>query len=179
MAQIRVTGGIAVIMLGGEYESGLAAIRQATAENPNSVHVLGYAGVGAFWAGEIEEAEGYLLRAIRLNPNDLVIHWSLTRMAHIRILQGRFEEALDWASRAYAVSPTNAVNQTMLVAANAFLGRLDEAARWAGVLHRVSPETTFANIRRGHQTMRDPRQVEVVIEGLRLAGMREDEISPA
>ncbi len=58
-ANIRVTGGISVIMLGGEYESGLAAIRQATAENSNSVHVLGYAGVGALWAGEVEEAEGY------------------------------------------------------------------------------------------------------------------------
>ncbi len=156
-------------MLGGEYESGLAAIRQATAENPNSVHVLGYAGVGALWASEIEEAEGYFLRAVRLNPNDHASHWTLTRMAHIRILQGRFEEALDWASRAYAVSPSNAITHSMLVAANAFLGRLDEAARWVEALRKVSPETSFANIRRGHQMMRDQRQVEVVIEGLRLA----------
>ena len=174
-ANIRVTGGISVIMLGGEYESGLAAIRQATAENPNSVHVLGYAGVGALWAGEVEEAEGYFLRAVRLNPNDYVSHWTLTRLAHIRILQGRFEEALDWASRAYAVSPSNAVTHTMLVAANAFLGRLEEAARWAEALRKVTPETNFANIRRGHQMMRDQRQIEVVIEGLRLAGMPEEE----
>jgi len=170
-ANIRVTGGISVIMLGGEYETGLAAIRQATTENPNSVHVLGYAGVGALWAGEIEEAEGYLLRAVGLYRNDYVSHWSLTRLAHIRILQGRYVEALDWASRAYAVSPSNAVTHSMLVAANAFLGRIEEAARWAEALRRVSPETTFANIRRGNQTMRDQRQVEVLIEGLRLAGM--------
>lgn len=170
-ANIRVTGGISVIMLGGEYETGLAAIRQATTENPNSVHVLGYAGVGALWAGEIEEAEGYLLRAVGLYRNDYVSHWSLTRLAHIRILQGRYEEALDWASRAYAVSPSNAVTHSMLIAANAFLGRIEEAARWAEALRRVSPETTFANIRRGNQTMRDQRQVEVLIEGLRLAGM--------
>jgi TolB-like protein/Flp pilus assembly protein TadD len=174
-ANIRVTGGIAVIMLGGEYESGLAAIRQATAENPNSVNVLGYAGVGTLWASEVEEAEGYFLRALRLNPNDHSSQWALTRMAHIRILQGRFEEALDWASRAYAVSPTNAIAHSMLAAANAFLGRREDAARWAEALRRVSPETTSASIRRGHRMMRDQRQVEVIVEGLRLAGMPEDD----
>lgn len=174
-ANIRVTGGISVIMLGGEYESGLAAIRQAVAENPNSVNVLGYAGVGALWAGEVEEAEGYFLRAVRLNPNDYVSHWTLTRLAHIRIVQGRFEEALDWASRAYAASPSNALTHAILVAANAFLGRLEEAGRWAEALRKVSPETSFASIRRGNQMMRDQRQVEVLIEGLRLAGMPEDE----
>ena len=62
----------------------------------------------------------------------------------------------------------------MLVADNAFLGRLEEATRWADALRKVSPETTFANIRRGHQMMRDQRQVEVVIEGLRLAGMADE-----
>jgi TolB-like protein/Tfp pilus assembly protein PilF len=174
-ANIRVTGGIGVIMLGGEYESGLAAIRQATAENPNSVNVLGYAGVGALWASEVEEAEGYFLRALRLNPNDYSSQWALTRMAHIRLLQGRFEEALDWASRSYAVSPSNAITHSMLVAANAFLGRLEDAARWTEALHKMSPETTFASIRRGCQMMRDQRQVEVVIEGLRLGGMPEED----
>jgi TolB-like protein len=173
-ANLRVLGGCAVILLGGEYESGLAAIRLATAANPNSVNVLTYAGVTAFWAGEVEESEGYLQRALRLNANDHASHWALTRMAHIRILQGRFEEALDWASRGYAVSPSNAITHSMLAAANAFLGRRTEAAHWVEVLRKSSPETSFASIRRGHQTMRDPRQVELIIEGLGLAGMAED-----
>jgi adenylate cyclase len=174
-ANTRVTGGIGVIMLGGEYDSGMAAIRQATAENPNSINVLGFAGVGAFWASEIDEAEGYFLRAVRLNCNDHSGQWILTRMAHIRILQGRFEEALDWANRAYVVSPSNPITHSMLVTANAFLGRLDAAARWVDVLRKASPETKFASIRRGHQMIRDQRQVEVVIEGLRLGGMPDDE----
>ena len=95
-------------------------------------------------------------------------------MAHIRILQGRFEEALDWASQSHSVSPSNAITHSMLAAANAFLGRRAEAARWVDALRKISPETTFASIRRGCQMMRDQRQVEVVIEGLRLAGMSED-----
>ncbi|MEX0859636.1 MAG: adenylate/guanylate cyclase domain-containing protein, partial [Cucumibacter sp.] len=172
-ANIRVTGGVAVILLGGEYESGMAAIRQAIADNPSSVNVLGYAGVGALWASELEEAEGYFLKALRLNPNDHSSQWVLTRMAHIRLLQGQFEEALGWASRSYAVSPSNAVTHSMLVASNAFLGRREEAARWAAALRKVSPETTFASIRRGCQMMRDQHQVEVVIEGLRMAGLPE------
>lgn len=174
-ANTRVTGGITVIMLGGEYESGMAAIRQGTIENPNSISVLGFAGVGAFWASEIEEAERYFLRAVQLNSNDYASQWILTRMAHIRILQGRFEEALDWASRAYAVSPSNPVTHSMLVAGNAFLGRLEAAARWREALVKVSPETSFASIRRGHRMVRDQRQIEIIIEALRLAGMAEHE----
>jgi Tfp pilus assembly protein PilF len=75
-----VTVGTTVILLGGEYESGMAAIRQATADNPNSVNVLGYAGVAALWAGEVEEAEGYFQRALRLNPNDAVARENLQRV---------------------------------------------------------------------------------------------------
>ena len=174
-ANTRVTGGIGVIMLGGEYDNGMAAIRRATVENPNSINVLGFAGVGAFWASELAEAEAFFLRAVRLNSNDHSGQWILTRMAHIRIMQARFEEALDWASRAYAVSPSNPINLSMLVAANVYLGRIEEGKRWTVALQTVSPETTFASIRRGHQMMRDPRQVEVVIEALRLAGMPEGE----
>lgn len=174
-ANTRAVAGTAAILLGGDHGSGMAAIRQATAENPNSVNVLTHAGVGSLWAGELKEAEDYFLRAVRLNPTDYASQWALTRMAHIRLLQGHFEEALDWANRAHAVAPGNAINHTMLIAANAFLGRLDEAAHWREALRKVSPETTFASIRRGQQMMRDPRQIEVVIEGLRLAGMPEDE----
>ena len=137
--------------------------------------MLAFGGIASFWAGEYDDAERYLLRAVRLNPNDYSGQWILTRLAHLRIYQGRFEEALDWASRAYAVAPGNPITHTMLVAANAHLGRLPEAGRWVEVLRRSSPETTFARIRLGYQMMRDPRQVEVVIDGLRLAGMPDDE----
>jgi adenylate cyclase len=135
--------------------------------------VLGYAGVGALWAAEVDEAEGYLLRAVGLNLNDHVSHWSLTRLAHIRIIQGNFEDALEWANRAYAASPTNAITHQMLIAANVSLGRLDDATRWTQALRTLSPESTFASIRLGHHMMRDQRHVEVVIDGLRLAGMPE------
>jgi hypothetical protein len=40
-------------------------------------------------------------------------------------------------------------------------------------MRKASPETDFASIRRGHRMIRDQRQVEMVIEGLRLAGMPE------
>ena len=63
----------------------------------------------------------------------------------------------------------------MLVAANAFLARREEAARWARALMKASPEMTFASLRRGHQMFRDQRQIEVIIEGLRLGGTPGDE----
>jgi len=169
-ANSRAVAGLAVIILGQEYDSGMAAIRQAVSENPNGINLLGHSGVGAFWSAELEEAEGYFLRAVRLNPNDHAGQWILTRMGHIRLLQGKFEEAADWANRAHAVAPSNEVAHLVLIAANGHLGRQSEAARWVAALYKLSPEISFSSIRRGN-LMRDPRQIEVLIEGMKRAGM--------
>jgi TolB-like protein len=171
-ANTRAVAGLASIILGQEYDSGMAAIRQAVNENPNGINLLGHSGVGAFWSGELKEAEGYFLRAVRLNPNDHAGQWILTRLAHIRLIDGRYEEALEWASRAHAVAPANAVTHCMLIAANAYLGRQEDAERWVAALGKLSPETSFTSIRRGN-LVRDPHQNEVLIQGMMLAGMRE------
>jgi TolB-like protein len=50
-ANTRAMAGTAVLLLGSDHGPGMAAIRQATAQNPNSVNVLTHAGVGSFWGG--------------------------------------------------------------------------------------------------------------------------------
>ncbi len=171
-ANTRAISGLAVIILAEEYELGIMALRQAVAENPNSVNVLGYAGVGALRGGDLEEADRYLMRAIGLNASDFISHWLFTGMAHVRLAQGRFEDAAEWAARSQAVDPLNQVTHWMLVAANAHLGRMEEARRWARALHEIAPEVTQERVRRG-QSMKDPHRIDVVIEGLRMAGLPE------
>lgn len=61
----------------------------------------------------------------------------------------------------------------MLVAANAHLDRLDEARRYLSELQRINPTLTITKLRLG-QHARDPWRVEVLFQGLRLAGLPED-----
>jgi hypothetical protein len=93
-------------------------------------------------------------------------------MAHIRMAEGRYEEALDWAMRSQAINAGYDANHWMLIAANAFLGRMDEAQRHLAGLEEISPSVSLERIRRGQHAI-DPHRIEVLIEGMRMAGMRE------
>jgi adenylate cyclase len=161
-----------LIQSGRDYGAGIALLRRAIAENPNNVVVLLYAGVGMLLGGDLGEAADYLQRALRLNPNELGTHWLLTGMAHVRMAEGRYEEALDWATRSQAVNAGYDANHWMLIAANAYLGRMDEARKHIASLEAISPGVSLARIRRGQHPI-DPHRIDVLIDGMRLAGLPE------
>ncbi len=155
-----------------EYRNGTALLRRAIAENPNNAIVLQSAGIGSLLAGDLGEAADYLQRALRLNPNEFGTHWQLTGMAHIRMAEGRYEEALEWATRSQAVNSGYDANHWMLIAANAHLGRMDEARKHIAALEAISPGANLARIRRGQHSI-DPHRIDVLIDGMRLAGLPE------
>jgi TolB-like protein/Tfp pilus assembly protein PilF len=171
-AHVRAVAGLALMTLGDEFDTGMLALRQAANENPNSVPVLAHTGIGAIKGGDLAEAESYLLRAISLNQMEYGGQWLLGGMAHVKIAQGDYLAALEWATRTHAVNQHNQPTHWMLAAANAYLGRKEEAKSWCDSLQALLPGTTIASIRRG-QHMRDPRRIEVILDGLRLAGLPE------
>ncbi len=155
-----------------EYDGALDLVLRAVSENPNDSLALGAAGVACLFAGDLSEAYGYQLRALTLSPNEYRAHGQLTCVSHIRMAEGRFEEALEWAQRSLAVSSYYTPTYWMLAAGNAHLRRLDEARHYARELLRLNPDLTIARLRLG-QHARDMRRVEIVFEGLRLAGFPE------
>jgi adenylate cyclase len=164
--------GFNLLEIGREYETGVALLRLAVSENPNSPDVLNCAGVGCLLGGDLSEAADYLQHALRLDPNGFGTHWQLTGMAHIRMAEGRYEEALDWALRSQAINAGYDATHWMLIAANAYLGRMDEARKYLTALKVISPGISLARIRRGQNSV-DPHRIDVLIEGMRLAGMPE------
>ncbi len=165
-------GGFVLLQIAHEYESGLAVLRRALRENPNNSEVLNLAGIGELMGGDLTLAEQCLERALRLDPNGFGTHWQMTGMAHIRMAEGRYDEALDWAKRSQAINPHYDATHWMLIAANAHLGRLDEAHGHIAGLLAISPNASLTRIRQG-QHPRDPHRIEVLIDGMRLAGLAE------
>ena len=161
-----------LIQMGKEYGVGIALVRRALAENPNNGSILANAAICALLGGDLGEAADYLQRALRLNPNEFGAHWRMTGMAHIRMAEGRYEEALDWATRSQAINSGYDPTYWMLIAANAHLGRMEEARRHVAGLEEISPGVSLERIRRGQHSI-DPHRIEVLIEGMRMAGMRE------
>lgn len=164
--------GFVLVHMAREYEEGFALLRRAVAENPNSTLVLNCIGVASLLGGDLDEGEAFLKHAVELNPADLGTHWQLSGIAHIQIVQGRYEEALGFASRSLAANPGYDPTYWMLIAGNAYLGNMDVARGYIRGLQGISPGVTLSRIRRG-QHARDPRRIDVLIEGMRLAGLAE------
>jgi tetratricopeptide (TPR) repeat protein len=161
------------VHLGLHYDEGFALLRRAVDENPNSAVILTSMGIACLLGGDLADAESHLQRAIRLNPNDFNTHWQHTGIAHIRMVEARYEEALEAANRSLGINSGYDATYWMLIAANAYLGRMDEARAALGKLREISPEVSLARIRRG-QVARDPYRIDVLIEGMRRAGMPEN-----
>jgi adenylate cyclase len=164
--------GFILLEIGLQYDEGFALLRRAAAESPNNVSVLTNLGIGCLLAGDLAEGEQLLQRAIALNPNEFGTHWQLTGIAHIRMAQRRFEEAIEAAGKSLAINSGYDATYWMLIAANAHLGRMDEARRYRERLQVLSPGVSLSRIRRGQHTA-DPDRIDVLIDGMRIAGLPE------
>jgi TolB-like protein/Tfp pilus assembly protein PilF len=171
-ASVLCNCGFLLLEIGLQYEDGFALLKRALAENPNNVGALTNMGIACLLSGDLEEGVIHLERAIKLNPNDIGTHWQLTGIAHIRMAQGRYEEALEVASRSLGVNGGYDATFWMLIAANAYLGRVEVARRYVAALQALSPGASLSRIRRG-QHAKDPHRIDVLIEGMRMAGMPE------
>jgi adenylate cyclase len=145
---------------------------RAVRENLNDSLALSAAGIINLFGGDLSAANDYQLRALTLSPNEYRAHGQITCVSHIRMAEGRYEEALEWAQRSLAVSPNYTPTYWMLAAGNAHLGRLKEAREHAGELLSLNPDLTITKLRIGQQA-RDNRRVEVLFDGMRLAGISE------
>jgi tetratricopeptide (TPR) repeat protein len=172
-ADARALAGHALIQLDEQYDTGMRVLRQALATNVNSITVLSYAGIGALRSCEFEAAETWFMRAIDLNIPDFAGHWMLTGMSQVCVCQQRHDEAIDWGKRALAVAPRSPIALWWLMVALAHSERVGEAKQLRPQLEEALPGCTIARYRRG-QTMRIQRYVELMVEGLRLAGVPED-----
>jgi TolB-like protein/class 3 adenylate cyclase len=162
--------GIILQLVAHEFDQGLLTIKRALELNPSNVAVQFFAGVGNLKGGNLDEALGFFHRAIELNPTDSA--GGMAGIAHANLLKGNYREALDWAARALVRNPNFGWIHWSVIAAYAYLGRMDEAKRAFAAYSQIFPDATLARIRNGQQT-KDPRRVEVLVEGLRLAGMPE------
>ncbi len=166
-------GGFVLLQIAREYDGGLAVLRRALLENPNNIDVLNLAGIGELMGGDLTAAAQCLERALRLDPNGFGTHWQMTGMAHIRMAEGRYAAALDWAVQSLAINPHYDPTHWMLIAANAHLGQLEEARRHVTGLLAITPKASLTRIRQGQQP-RDPHRLDVLIDGMRLAGLVEE-----
>ena len=168
-AMVLARCGIVLMQVGREYDQALLILEHALELNPNDAGVLVLVGIGQLVGGSMDEALAIFERTIRLNPGEK--YGAMQGIAAIQLYRKNYEEAATWARRALAENPNFNPNHWLLIAAYAHLGRLDEAKRALAKFQALVPTISIARIGRH---CRDSTRDDVVLDGLRLAGMPEE-----
>ena len=149
-----------------------AALDRALALNPNAARAWMARGYIHALRNEPGAAIEAIERARRLSPFDPLTFLYAFNIAAAHFAARRFEQAIEWADRALHEQPRMVAAMRSKVAANAYLGRLDEARAELSRVFAIDPKLTIAGL---HESLRyaAPEIVELVVTGLRLAGLPE------
>ena len=171
-ALIRFTYGRA-LLAAKAYEDALAELEVAIDLNPYLA--VNYCGIGDSLAyeGRFDEAIPYFQKAIELSPHD-PLRWafySYRALAHIFARQ--FEQAHEWARKATRVPNAHYWPFAHRVSALGHLRNQDDLGVAKDDLLQRVPDFCCSSARRRLFYVRDPAQLDLYVEGLRLAGIKD------
>jgi adenylate cyclase len=166
-----VCAGFVLVMVARDYAAGIDAVRRAVALNPGSAFVNFLAGTALVYGGEPESASGLLERAMALGPRDPSFFMYLMVAGWALLFSGHLNDALALAERSIGVYPDWDSVYWLLIPAYVQLGRLPEARAALPKYLALAPDATIAKLRR--LPFRKPEALEMVLDGLRQAGLPE------
>ncbi len=140
----------------GDRDFGLAVMQRAVEMNPGCIPALIYAATASMHWGRIGVAEAQYKQALRLAPHDPGQTHVMGGLSRIRMMQGRFDQALRWSQRALQVNQNYGGAHWSRIAASAQLGRMNDAHRYLAVFQRAQPGVTIASIRAAQPTRAKP-----------------------
>jgi adenylate cyclase len=142
-------------------------LKRAISLNPS--FSLGYTilGLTLHYSGRSENALDCFERAIALDPyTDVYLHFQ--SQAYFQL--GRYEKAVEVLKRRLTRHPDTDISRVLLAASFGHLGRSEEArAQWQEVF-RINPDYSLEH-RRKVLPYKNPTDFELVVEGLRKAGI--------
>jgi DNA-binding winged helix-turn-helix (wHTH) protein len=154
----------------GEPELGMKLTELAAEMNPCSPSVLGCAGHSHLWVGRLEEARAYYERAIALVPNGISTRFAYSNLASVQNIAQQPEQALQTASRGWAISSGYSGLHWQMMVARLALDRPEEAKHGFNIYRVMHPHATLDNIRIS-QPHRDTARLEPLLHTLRELGL--------
>jgi adenylate cyclase len=164
--------GIILVWTERRFERALEHEERATMLNPSSTWARAFLSCVLEFGGAPEKAIPELEAALRLDPHSPFATFFNADLAIAHFVQGRFDDAIEYASRAIDISPANVRARQRLAASLAQAGRIEEAQDAFRELLRRQPDLSVAYIDETYP-FRHAEDRELFIEGLSKAGLRE------
>jgi adenylate cyclase len=170
-ATALAVAGFVIGILERDYQGAFNAFDRAMALSPSSAQAFGFSSCIRAWAGDSPTSVEHAETAIRLSPFDPLIYFPYTGLAYAQLFAGRFEEAINAASRAAQANPRFSIPCVLQAAALASLGRIDEAKASAQRLLSLEPTFTVGSFVGVNFTSAE--RLSMLAEALRHAGLPE------
>lgn len=156
-----------------EYNSALT--ENEIAINLNPTFAAAHCGLGDSLAyeGNYQEAMYCFDRAIDLSPNDPQLWAFYSYAAQALLFNKEFDKALLYSERASAIPNYQYWTTAHMAVALAYLGREQEAENTVKRLLQQNPDFSVAFAREKLFYLKMPEQVELYLQGLRMAGVPE------
>ncbi|SDR29184.1 adenylate cyclase [Rhizobiales bacterium GAS113] len=166
---VLATNAYAEALCLGSFERSDDCAARALHLAPSSAHVRTECGIAFAHGGNFDAAISNLEVALRLNPLDPMAYRMYHGLAVAHVFARRLEEAEHWARRVLVDRPNQVTIRRYLSVALAHCGRIEEAHDVVEELLRLAPDSSLSRSRTAH--FRHPWQLEMYIDGLRLAGL--------
>jgi tetratricopeptide (TPR) repeat protein len=116
-----------ILLLQGRIEEAVAEGERALALDPSNAVAVGQLGIDYRFLGRLEKSLEYLDRAILASPSDPSLNYWYGGKALANFGLKNYDQAIELARRAIAISPNNPFAHVVLVAALALTGHDAEA----------------------------------------------------
>jgi TolB-like protein len=165
-------GGHALAHFSGDLDQGIALIDRALTLNPNLAAAWFLGAYLRLWRSEPDEAIARFQRAMRLSPMDSETYRMQAGMAMAHLLSRRFDDASEWAEKAFRELPVFTMVAGVTAASHALAGRASEARHAMEHLRQLDPALRVANLGEW-LPFRRPEDAALFAAGLRKAGLPE------
>ncbi len=151
------------------HHEAVAALERAVELNPNCSLAYGSLGTALSLVGRVDEAIANQEISIRSNPRDPSIFFRFTGIALGHYLAGRYDNAVEWASKSVHRMPQWYFGHYLLIAGHVQADRPEAARAAVATCLEAIPEARIADLDR--IPLSDPAKMEAIRECLRRAGM--------
>ena len=157
------------VVMGRQYDKGIAECERAIALAPNSASAHIWMGQVLMLAGRHEEAIRHSEQALRLDPIAPGLYYRNLGSAYF--YAGRYEEAIAAHKKSLNRAPNDILTHLALTTAYSWAGRLEEARAQAAEVLRIKPNFSVEE-RAKMGLYKNQADLERYLEGLRKAGLK-------
>ena len=171
LPQAHWTLGITLMWM-KQLDSAAREVERAIKLDPNFADAFAAVGQIHTYAGRPADGIEPLRMAMRLDPHyrDVFLHF----LGQARFMCGQFDESVELLQRRLVRKPDTDITRVLLSASYGHLGLIEQAReQWSEVL-KVNPSYSLEH-RRSVLPFKDPADFEKIANGLRKAGLLEDQ----